>query len=1096
MQLILETENAVDIGVMTEIKENIREKLPNTIIENLNLSCSDKENVGQSDVVVTNGTKCDDVKRIDDSEPIVKTKEEKGVKEDVNIPKSDSASTKKDVKINNSDEKNIESQTTSNNINLIADNNLKNTDKNLTELRTSNELIQDSNKQAGEDISISISTEDAKKDIDNIKIIDEHTKVDEPVQEKLSVIDESSIKQNLSNNQVSEEIKVPCINVIEKTKESDVALTNLTKKTDVDVIEETKKSCVNVAEETKEESVVTVIEEVNESSSNVKEVTKESTMDVREEKKESAMDVREERKESAMDIIAETTVFAMDVIEEEPKESILDVAVEVNESVVDVIEETKECNMDVSIEEIKEVDANVIKEKERSNINDIEIINESTNVKSPMNPDIPRNINNINTDVQSLNVIEKATATKKINADYEDTKVDEINSTNNIKNKDKIKSSSIIEVESEKTVINDENIKDTTINTIVCDAAIHSTLSSVSKAKPAKDESKDEVMVVDEDLSETNVQVHKEIKSDTPVLKRNPSFCKLSNTLDILSDDEEEVPKKEVTENEPSNESQKEVDKEKQCINIDDDDDIMVIEDIAKDEKCEENITPVTDTNSDVSRVDEETGEKKSSFMESIELVSNNNDKGLIPPAVAETAVAEEVITNEKAKEDSLQEAENEKPLLPENLLSLSKKKLSDMTREDLEEFCILKIVESIMDRSQLSDVKSKLKIITQNMDEYRKKATMLMKQNRDLLVVLKSVQEEQKKLNDTYNIITPLKITRSVGMQVLMTEKAVKKKNPPAAQNNRLTRTMAARSQKSIANQSIPVPRLVPASNTGTVRSPINAINNTASNVVKSPSAVPNGVKNPPPLQKAEKRPYNKVQSVTVDLTGDEPPAKMQQRRSPAQPVRVVPSQNLMASPRQQNTLNQMVNSSQDVFIPINGQTNPSIRPGHGVMLKNISPSGGPRPRLPGSTIAVRAAQSQGRVRPGSLYRHPAPLPDATKQYQPPNWKSLPPAPDLKLSKVENGIVISWKIDGYQEENHEQIASYQLYAYQETSAPPSTALWKKIGDVKALPLPMACTLTQFMAGFKYFFAVRAVDVRSRVGPFSLPGSILLLNKM
>lgn len=43
----------------------------------------------------------------------------------------------------------------------------------------------------------------------------------------------------------------------------------------------------------------------------------------------------------------------------------------------------------------------------------------------------------------------------------------------------------------------------------------------------------------------------------------------------------------------------------------------------------------------------------------------------------------------------------------------------------------------------------------------------------------------------------------------------------------------------------------------------------------------------------------------------------------------------------------------------------------------------------------------------------------------------------------------------------YEEIASYQLYAYQEGSAQPSTTLWKKVGDVKALPLPMACTLTQ-----------------------------------
>ncbi|KAJ9592700.1 hypothetical protein L9F63_015617, partial [Diploptera punctata] len=129
---------------------------------------------------------------------------------------------------------------------------------------------------------------------------------------------------------------------------------------------------------------------------------------------------------------------------------------------------------------------------------------------------------------------------------------------------------------------------------------------------------------------------------------------------------------------------------------------------------------------------------------------------------------------------------------------------------------------------------------------------------------------------------------------------------------------------------------------------------------------------------------------------------------------------------------------------------------------------------------------------------KHPAPLPNPpNQQHNNPNWKFAPPKPELKITKGPNkhqqGIVLSWNMT--LTSDYEEIASYQLYAYQEGSAQPNTNLWKKVGDVKALPLPMACTLTQFLEGHKYHFAVRAVDVHMRVGPFSAPGNIVLTRK-
>merc|ERR1719186_668551 len=124
----------------------------------------------------------------------------------------------------------------------------------------------------------------------------------------------------------------------------------------------------------------------------------------------------------------------------------------------------------------------------------------------------------------------------------------------------------------------------------------------------------------------------------------------------------------------------------------------------------------------------------------------------------------------------------------------------------------------------------------------------------------------------------------------------------------------------------------------------------------------------------------------------------------------------------------------------------------------------------------------------------HPAPLPPMPPpQPNSPNWKLLPPPPALKISREEvNGIVLSWNVN-LELAIHAAIASYQLFAYQESDTQrPDSSLWKKVGDVEAMQLPMTCTLTQFIMGNKYHFAVRAMDIHKRLGLFSDPKNIVL----
>uniref|UniRef100_H3BZM1 Activating transcription factor 7 interacting protein n=1 Tax=Tetraodon nigroviridis TaxID=99883 RepID=H3BZM1_TETNG len=118
-----------------------------------------------------------------------------------------------------------------------------------------------------------------------------------------------------------------------------------------------------------------------------------------------------------------------------------------------------------------------------------------------------------------------------------------------------------------------------------------------------------------------------------------------------------------------------------------------------------------------------------------------------------------------------------------------------------------------------------------------------------------------------------------------------------------------------------------------------------------------------------------------------------------------------------------------------------------------------------------------------------PLPSAPAPQRPSPEAEKTSPPQqPQLKLVSSPTGIVLSWCV-AETDQTCAPVDSYHLYAFHQDNSNNNAAQqhWKKIGVLKALPLPMACTLTQFQSGSTYYFAVRAKDVHGRFGPFCKP---------
>lgn len=108
------------------------------------------------------------------------------------------------------------------------------------------------------------------------------------------------------------------------------------------------------------------------------------------------------------------------------------------------------------------------------------------------------------------------------------------------------------------------------------------------------------------------------------------------------------------------------------------------------------------------------------------------------------------------------------------------KKSLAQMSRKNLEEFVLVKITEAIVHKSEFSELKQKSDAQEQMIQASRVKLQEIGKQYRDLEMVYARLKKDLENKNQI--IVSPIKITRAVGLQVSIQKDGTKA--PPQKQS------------------------------------------------------------------------------------------------------------------------------------------------------------------------------------------------------------------------------------------------------------------------------------------------------------------------
>lgn len=179
--------------------------------------------------------------------------------------------------------------------------------------------------------------------------------------------------------------------------------------------------------------------------------------------------------------------------------------------------------------------------------------------------------------------------------------------------------------------------------------------------------------------------------------------------------------------------------------------------------------------------------------------LSDSNDSGKRHRASTEDDVeildGDQIRINESDIEDK--KPQNSESLISESFLRHFQKGISKMTRKDLEELVLIKMIDAFVSSSGIKELSNKFNQQEQLNKVLWSKITDLTKQIRDMEMVHTRVAKDLQTRNQ--GVILPIKITRAVAMQVnLPMKKNLTKPSTPSSSSSTASSTISTTSSPS----------------------------------------------------------------------------------------------------------------------------------------------------------------------------------------------------------------------------------------------------------------------------------------------------------